>query len=253
MRFRLTGDKPSVRQPVALEDLRIAVPWYLHPAEEPKQWAELIKQSQLGRIAFAVVNVASGPGEADDPYYPRALANLHEGGVQIHGYVDTDYSARPPRDVVDDIIAWRERYQVEGIMFDRVSSDPANLSYYRPLVDFGRQAGVQVMVGNPGVVPHADYLEMFDVSCVFENVDALHQRLTTMPRPVGVGPERLWHLVHEVPPTGFEDVLSRIAAQGAALAFATGKSGGNPWCGLPPELIETLDRIGPHARHRASK
>jgi hypothetical protein len=251
MRFRLTKDKPPERQPVLMQDLRVAVPWYLHPAEEPQQWAELIKQSQLGRIAFAVVNVANGPGEADDPYYPQALAKLHEGGVPIHGYVDTDYSARPPQDVTDDITVWLERYQVEGIMFDRVSSDPANLSYYGPLVDFGRRAGVQVMVGNPGVVPHADYLEMFDVSCVFENVDALHRRLTTMPRPVDVAPERLWHLVHGVPPMGFEDVLSRIAAQGAALGFVTDKSGGNPWSGLPPELIETLDRIGSNARHRA--
>jgi hypothetical protein len=235
-----------------MEDLRIAVPWYLHPAEQPQQWAELIKQSQLGRIAFAVVNVDSGPGEADDPYYPQALAKLRDGGVQIHGYVDTDYSARPPQDVMDDITVWLERYQVEGIMFDRVSSDPANLSYYRPLVDFGRQAGVQVMVGNPGVVPHADYLETFDVCCVFENVDALHRRQTTTPLPVDVEPERLWHLVHEVPPTGFEAVLSRIVAQGAALAFVTDQSGGNPWGrGLPPELIETLNRVGAHARHRA--
>jgi len=231
--------------------LRLAVPWYLHPAEDPEQWEELIRQSQLGRVAFAVVNVASGPGPADDPYYPEALQRLRAGGVSLHGYVDTDYSARPPQDVMDDVAVWADRYQVDGIMFDRVSADEANLEYYRPIAEFSRQAGVRVLVANPGVIPDPAYLDMFDVICVYEDVDAVHRRLTTMPRPLDVPPERLWHLVHGVPPEGFDDVLSRVAAQGAGLTFVTERTGANPWTGLPAGLLAAMDRIGLQARHRA--
>jgi hypothetical protein len=253
MKFR-SAKQPQVpaARPVLVEDLRLAVPWYLHPAEDPRQWAELIRQAQLGRVAFAVVNVASGPGEAGDPYYPAALAGLREGGVPLHGYVDTDYSARPPREVMDEVIVWRERYGVEGIMFDRVSADPANLSYYLPIAESAREAGIRVLVGNPGVVPHPAYLRAFDVVCVFEDVDAVHQRLTTMAPPVGVPPDRLWHLVHGVHPLQFDAVLARIAAQGAGLAFVTDRTGGNPWCGMPAELVASMDRLGMQARHRSS-
>jgi hypothetical protein len=250
MKLRLSRRPEPVPQPqVTAADVRLAVPWYLHPAEDPRQWAELMRQAQLGRIAFAVVNVANGPGAADDAYYPGGLAALREGGVPLHGYVDTAYGARPPRLVMDDIAVWKERYDVEGIMFDQVSADPANLSYYRPIAAFARQIGIEVVVGNPGVVPHLDYLEIFDVSCVFENVDAVHRRLTTMHASGDIPPERLWHLVHEVPPFGFEAVLERVASQGVALAFATDRTGANPWCGLPTELLRVMDRIGAHARH----
>ncbi|HET6296491.1 MAG TPA: spherulation-specific family 4 protein [Kribbella sp.] len=243
--------KGGEERSLSIADLRLAIPWYLHPAEAPEQWAELIKQAQLGRVAFAVVNVDSGPGAEEDPYYPRALASLREGGVPLHGYVDTDYSARPAKDVMADVATWLNRYQVEGIMFDRVSPDPANLPYYQPIAAFARQAGIKTLVGNPGMVPHTDYLETFDVSCVFENLDGMHRRLATMASPEGIPPERLWHLVYGVPQSGFEATLNRVASQGAGLAFVTDQTGGNPWNGLPAELIEVVNRHGVHGRHRA--
>ncbi|TWD80175.1 spherulation-specific family 4 protein [Kribbella amoyensis] len=250
MKLRFSRRQPAEPLPaVRPADLRLAVPWYLHPAENPEQWAELMRQAQAGRIAFAVVNVANGPGLADDPYYPGGLDALRQGGVPLHGYVDTDYGARPSAQVLEDISVWKERYDVEGVMFDRVSADPANLGYYKPIAAFARQIGVEVLVGNPGVIPHQDYLETFDVCCVFENVDTVHRRLTTMRRPGDIPPERLWHLVYDVPPGGFESVLERTASQGAALVFATDRGGANPWCGLSAELLHEMDRLGIGARH----
>jgi hypothetical protein len=228
---------------VSAADLRLGVPWYLHPAEDPGQWAELVRQSQLGNVAFAVVNVASGPGLPGDPYYVDALSMLREQRVSLHGYVDTNYGARPLDEVQRDVQTWLELYEVEGVMFDRVSADPAHVDHYRSLAESTRLAGVRVVVGNPGTMPHPDYLETFDVCCVFENVAALHRRLTTMARPLGVPPGRLWHLVYGVPRADFDQVLLRIAEQGAGLAFVTDRAGHNPWCGLPEGLAEALDRV----------
>lgn len=214
---------------------RLAVPWYVHPAEAPEQWQRL---AALGdRVEFAVVNVADGPGLPGDPYYPQALAMLREHGVRVYGYVDVDYGRRAVSLVEADVRAWLERYGIDGIMFDQVASGLAGLGHNRVLAILARRAGARVVVANPGVEPCSELLDLFDATCVFENDAATHARLE--PPAELVAPERRWHLVHGVQADHLDAVLARTAELGAGLAFITDRPGPHPWTGLPtPALAE---------------
>ncbi|MFC0627198.1 spherulation-specific family 4 protein [Kribbella deserti] len=217
---------------------RLAIPWYVHPAEDPAQWTRLAELAD--RIAFVVVNVASGPGEADDPYYPEALAALRSSGVTFYGYVDTAYAERGIVQVAADIRVWLERYDVDGIMFDQVAPGPDGLGYNRMLATIARQAGARAIVANPGVRPCPELLGLFDVTCVFEDTAGSHGSVvsdgTGESAAWAVGPERLWHLVYDVPVEELDAVLARVDAAGAGLAFVTDRAGPHPWTGLPSPL-----------------
>jgi hypothetical protein len=218
---------------------RLAVPWYVHPAESPEQWRRL---AALGdRVAFAVVNVADGPGSADDPYYPEALAMLRGHGVGLIGYVDVDYGRRDPSLVADDVRAWLDLYGVDGVMYDQVASGLDGLGHNRLLADIARRAGMRTVVANPGVEPCAGLLDLFDVTCVFEDDAAAHARVAS-PGPA-VAPERRWHLVHGVPVGELDAVAVRAEELGAGLAFVTDRPAPHPWDGLPLQSMQSLQSL----------
>ncbi len=207
---------------------RLAVPWYVHPAEAPEQWQRL---AALGdRVEFAVVNVADGPGPAGDPYYPQALAMLRSHGIRLYGYVDVDYGRRGVALVAADVEAWLAQYGVDGIMYDQVASGVESLGHNRILAMLARRAGAGAVVANPGVEPCPGLLDLFDVTCVFENDATAYGQLE--PPPAVVNPERRWHLVHGVQTEELDAVLDRVDALGAGLAFVTDRPGPHPWNGL---------------------
>ena len=99
----------------------LVVPAYFHPAVAPHDWAALA--ALAGRVRLVVLNVASGPGEQRDPAFTDVLAMLHRGGVDVAGYVDTDYGRRPGDAVESDLARYRCWYpQARAVFFDRVAS-----------------------------------------------------------------------------------------------------------------------------------
>jgi hypothetical protein len=205
---------------------RLAVPWYVHPAEAPDQWAAL---ATLGdRVEFVVVNVADGPGPAGDPYYPEALRMLRSHGIRLYGYVDVDYGRRSVSRITGDVEAWLDRYAVDGIMYDQVASGTDRVGQNRMLSLLARRAGAGMVVANPGVEPCAELLELFDVTCVFEDDAAAHAQVA---RPVTPG--RRWHLVHGVPVDDIDAVTVRAEELGAELAYVTDRCVPHPWDRLP--------------------
>ncbi|HET6293225.1 MAG TPA: spherulation-specific family 4 protein [Kribbella sp.] len=213
---------------------RLAVPWYVHPAESPEQWQQL---AALGdRLEFVVVNVADGPGAANDPYYPEALAMLRAHGVRLIGYVDVDYGRRGVPRVAADVRAWLELYAVDGIMYDQVASGIEGLGHNRLLAGLARRAGMRTVVANPGVEPCAGLLDLFDVTCVFEDDAAAHARVES-PGP-GIAPEKRWHLVHGVPVGELDTVAARAEELGAGLVYVTDRPAPHPWDRLPLEQVQ---------------
>ncbi|WP_432943042.1 spherulation-specific family 4 protein [Kribbella sp. CA-253562] len=209
---------------------RLAVPWYVHPAEDPEQWRRL---AALGdRVEFAVVNVADGPGQPGDPYYPQALAMLRAHGIRLLGYVDVDYGRRGAAHVAADVESWRTLYGVDEIMYDQVASGLEGLGQNRILAMVARRAGVRTLVANPGVEPCAELFGLFDITCVFEDDAAAHGRVEP---PVTTA--RRWHLVHGVPVEELERVEERARDLGAELVFVTDRPAPHPWDRLPSELV----------------
>lgn len=212
---------------------RPALPWYVHPAEDPNAWNLLA--TRVPRPSFVVANVHDGPGKPDDPWYPQALARLR--GLRLLGYVDLAYGERRPADVLDDVRAWLTQYRTGGVMFDRFPADRAATGRCVEYVSGARRVGAGFVVGNPGVVPELGYLALLDVTCVFEGASADYARFRPPAALARVPRARVWHLVHTCPPDALADITARTAQLGAGHAFVTDRVMPHPWGGFP--LAET--------------
>jgi hypothetical protein len=220
--------------------VRPAVPWYIHPAEDPAAWQALAVSAP--RPSFVVVNVHDGPGEADDPWYPEALRLLR--GVRLVGYVDVDYGRRPRAEVSRDVCAWLDVHKVGGVMFDQLPSDAAGVARCASYVSDARRAGAGFVVGNPGVEPVLGYLAMLDVTCVFEGPAAAYADFRPSAALARVPRARVWHLVHGCPPEDLAAVTARAAGLGAGHAFVTDRTFPNPWAGFPESGRPRSDMAG---------
>lgn len=201
-----------------------AVPFYLHPAEHPAAWDALLT-GDLG-VEFAVVNVSDGPGGAVDEYYHPVLSRPR--AVELVGYVDVGYGHRPVGQVLYDAALWREWYGVTGVMLDRVPAAPREGAWSLEVVTALREAGVDKVVANPGTVCDPDLVAAADVTCVAEWGWDLIEAGLPLPR-VPAAPEKVWHLVHGVPPDSFATARARCTDAGAGLVYVTDATLPNPW------------------------
>jgi hypothetical protein len=208
---------------------RAALPWYVHPAEDPGAWRQLALQTP--RPSFVVVNVHNGPGEPGNPWYPEALTQLR--GTRIVGYIDLAYGERPVAEVVADVATWLDVYRVGGVMLDQFPADAASTRRCLEYVTAARRAGAGFVVGNPGVVPALGHLALLDVTCVFEGTAEAYSRFTPPPALSRVPRNRVWHLVHSCPPDELAEVTARAERLGAGHAFVTDRSMPHPWGGFP--------------------
>lgn len=223
---------------------KLAIPWYVHPALAPHDWAWL--GTRHPEVSFAVINVQNGPGPDNDEYYPDAVALLRE--VRLLGYVRVDYGRRPVEDVADDVSAWLRMYGVDGIMLDELPSDPENLDRCAQYAAAARAAGITFLAANPGVFPPPALLDLFDVTAVFEGSAEEYAGFTHPDWARDVPPSQLWHLVYECD-AGQIAAYSLLAAnRGAANMFATDRSLPNPWLGLPTPQSARLLRAPRAAR-----
>lgn len=210
---------------------RLAIPWYLHPAEDPSAWTALVALAP--RPSFVVVNVHDGPGDPADPYYPAALAQLRR--VRVLGYVDVDYGDRAPAEVRDEVLQWLSVHKVGGVMLDRLPATAASTERCAEYVTDARRAGAGFVAGNPGVEPQLGHLAMLDVTCVFEGEAALYADFRPSPRLSRVPRARVWHLVHGCPAAELTALSGRAARLGAGHAFVTDRTMPHPWGGFPVE------------------
>jgi hypothetical protein len=208
---------------------RAALPWYVHPAEDPAAWDQLARL--VPRPSFVVVNVHNGPGEPNDPWYPEALARLR--GIRLVGYVDVAYGQRDPAEVLDDVRGWMEMYKLGGVMLDQLPSGADSIQRCAEYVTTARRAGSGFVVGNPGTVPHLGHLAMLDVTCVFEGTAAQYERFRPPAGLSRVPRARVWHLVHSCPPEQLDEVAARTAQLGAGHAHVTDRLMPHPWGGFP--------------------
>jgi hypothetical protein len=219
-----------------MSTVRTALPWYVHPAEDPTAWAALAAGEP--RPSFAVVNVHNGPGEPDDPWYPAALARLR--AMRLVGYVDVAYGERRPADVLRDVCAWLDVHKVGGVMLDQLPADAASVGRCAQYVSAARRAGAGFVVGNPGVEPQLAHLAMFDVTCVFEGPADAHVNFRPSSALARIPRSRVWHLVHSCPPDLLDEVTARAGRMGAGHAFVTDRVMPHPWGGFPRSRVAAV-------------
>ena len=99
---------------------KIAVPLYLRPGygSLPCAWERLLASPDKNPIV--VVNPDSGPGSQPFDLFRNAVNKCQAAGIEVIGYVRTEYSKRPLKDVLTDLQTYKTWYNVDGYFIDEM-------------------------------------------------------------------------------------------------------------------------------------
>lgn len=145
------------------------IPFYIYPtstAIQPLLDAKSLHPNVGMRV---ILNPDTGPGSTQDPVYVSAVNAFKAAGIEVAGYVATDYGARPIGDVEADIVQWQNLYDPDGIFFDTMGTDT---SYFATLTGYLKGLGMQFSIGNAGMNVDTSYASIVD-TVIIANSDYL--------------------------------------------------------------------------------
>lgn len=123
----------------------ILIPFYIYPTPDMVQPLLDAKLAHPNVPMRVILNPASGPGTVQDPIYVAAISSLKLAGIQVAGYVYTDYDSRSINDVMTDIATWESLYAPDGIFLDTMGTDK---TYYTNLTIYTKSLGMAFTIGN---------------------------------------------------------------------------------------------------------
>ncbi len=205
--------------------LHVLVPAYGNPCCDggPELWAALIAAARDDHRNFelvAILNPASGPGEQRDLNYldrtgkAGVIPQFRSAGGKLYGYVSTRYGQRNDDEILRDVDGYlkdSQRYagHVDGIFFDELSNDLANVARYRNWVQYVKQKQPDaVAMANPGVAETLnpsgqkryspdDYANVFDCLMTFEHSGLQYRERFTSTPSIDLAPAlRRSHAIH---------------------------------------------------------
>jgi phosphoribosyl-AMP cyclohydrolase len=200
--------------------IKILVPAYANPCCDhgAAMWNSLIVAASNPNINISLIfNPASGPGTATDTNYIDAhgmgpLVDFRNAGGKVYGYVPTNYGSRSQLDVQADIDKYYDTIysdQVDGIFFDEMSNDLANVGYYQTISSYVHAKDISdLVISNPGTsftnnrsslinFNVLDYANSADVLMTFENTSAEYFNNYTPPSWVnGFDADHFAHVIH---------------------------------------------------------
>lgn len=224
----------------------IAIPSYFYP---DSGGAGLWDRTDEGApaVSLAVINPASGPGEARDPAYAAQVEKSQAAGLTVLGYVSTGYAntsaTNPDRTVAAveaDIDKFYEWYGVDGIFLDEASTDcryaDSPTSYYNDINQHVKAKGGEAVVAiNPGIQTNECYMSVSDIVVNFEGSHEKYVSSYSAPDWVkDYDPGRFWHLVYDSPDaTTMKQDVTTSKGRNAGLIYVTPDVLPNPWDTLP--------------------
>ncbi len=210
---------------------RLVVPAYFHPTVRPAQWEWLADHPD--RVRIVILNIINGPGIRPEPPFVAVARRLREAGIDVIGYVDTNYGQRRAEQAEDEFRRYLDWYQVTGLCLDRAAVSTPWLPHYAKLAAGTREMGAKVVFFNHGTHPAEGYAEHADLLGTFEGPWHAYQRLD-VPRWTRAWPaEKFYHVVHSVPPGKSGQTLRLAVRRRAGAVYVTGRSGPNPYDRLP--------------------
>ena len=218
--------------------VRLGVPAYGYPGETD-MWSELVL-APAGSVV--ILDPADGPGAAPDPVYERVVTEIHNAGVVVYGYVDTNYGTRSTEAILADARDHVDWYAVDGIFLDQTPGG-LELALF-DAVKLLKAQGLAVTM-NPGqpVIANA-YVEWADHVVVFEGSRESYGRFHLPAWMRAFPADKFWHLVYDVPDGAqAQAVMRRAAKLGAGLVYVTDGTMPNPWRVLPRYWAEEVATI----------
>jgi hypothetical protein len=219
-----------------------AIPAYWFPDSTNAASTDEVLDTSGGEVAFIIADTTTGPGSSVTSTWLSAIKTYESHGIEVFGYVDTDYADRSLSSVETDVSRWYSWYGVDGIFFDEAATDPALAvpgAYYNELYVFVKDmTGTGVLgttvVLNPGTVPDEGYMTDADIVCTYEGTEASYAA-ATFPAWIDDYPaSRFWNIVYaSAGVSQMEDDISLAGARNAGYVFVTTLGGSNPYGAMP--------------------
>lgn len=205
----------------------LVIPAYFHPSADPGGWEWLAEHPD--RVRLVILNVINGPGVRPEAPFQAVTRELHAAGVDVIGYVDTNYGQRYPGQVSDEFRRYLDWYQVTGICLDRVAATAPWMPHYAKLAASAREMGAKVVFFNHGTHPAEGYATHADLLGTFEGSWHAYQGLD-VPRWTSAWPaEKFYHVVHSVPPGKSQQTVRLAVRRRAGNVYVTERGGTNPY------------------------
>jgi hypothetical protein len=213
----------------------MAVPAFFPPG---RLWSQV--DSAVPTLQLVVMNPANGPGPAYDRSYGSVVRTAQKRGITVVGYVDTNYGARGPSAVESEVDNYYSWYHVNGIFFDRASTDCAlaiaPTSYYATLNAYVKaKGGAARTILNPGKQTNECFLADADILLTFEGSDTQYVNSYSAPSWVAkYSPRHFWHVIYAASGASAMARAVQLSKQrGAGSVYVTPDALPSPYDTLP--------------------
>ena len=222
----------------------LLIPLYVYPTDGGNipEYLDLIslKNSYQTVPLYVIINPGIIPASTLDLNYETAIKRLKSCNTKIIGYVATTYTSAAVSYVKNQIDTWVNLYDIDGMMFDEMTSDinQSHYNYYTDLTDYCHTKNLYPVIGNAGTTVPSGYFDnkSSDIFLVYEAAGYTTEEV--MKNGYGaVGNYQLYpytnraHLFHTVE---YSSVDLTIAQKYTGLLYATSDVMPNPWDTLSP-------------------
>jgi Spherulation-specific family 4 len=213
----------------------VLVPLYVTPTQAIIQ-PLLDAKSQHPSVPMRVIlNPNAGVGKSQSATYVQAITSLKAAGIQVAGYVLTDYNTRSSSDVMNEIDQWYTWYKPDGIFLDVMGAMP---SYYQGLTTYIKSLGMTFSIGSPGMLVDTSYATLVD-TVVIANSSSLptlsnYTNWQNAKFPITDAAFLLYNA------STFPTALISSAKSFVGWFYITNQSDANPWDLLSPYLSQLL-------------
>lgn len=199
----------------------------------PEVWTTAI--SGEGVPSVMILNPASGPGTAPDTAFQTAVSQAKDAGVNVIGYIGTDYSQRPLGQAEQYVRDYRNWYGVTGIFLDQTpTTGSGQIGYYRSLARYIHRTSPRATIWlNPGAYPDQSYMSVGNVVMAFEGPYSSYLDLRVPDWARRYPPSRFAHTIYATPGSDVANAVSLSRTRNAGYVYLTDDIGSNPYSALP--------------------
>jgi Spherulation-specific family 4 len=183
-----------------ISPLQAMIPLYVYPTYLGSFWDVI--EANPTNIGYVIANVDTGPGTSVNSDYTTHIDNCRAVGINVLGYVDTNYAAIAPFMVEAEMATWEGRYGVDGFFLDQVPNGVGSETYYAALNAYAKTLHPDLItVNNFGTTFAESYMPTAEIHVITETSEA--KLLADVPSLVGYEfvvkhePSRFAHLIYD--------------------------------------------------------
>jgi hypothetical protein len=224
----------------------LLVPLYVYPLSGANipEYLDLIalKNTYHTVPLYVIINPGIIPASTLDLNYELAIKRLKSCNAKVIGYVATTYTSASSIYVKSQIDTWTNLYDIDGMMFDEMTSDinQTHYDYYTDLTNYCHTKNLYPVIGNAGTTVPSGYFDnaSADIFLVYEAAGYTSEDV--MKNGYGeAGNYQLYpytsraHLFHTVE---YSSTDLTIAQKYTGLLYATSDEMPNPWDTISPYM-----------------